>query len=141
MCFYFSKSETESSLAMKKALEESRDLDFKDRMKKVVIAFLSHRQCSVQEAVYQLMPELWLTKTFPLVTFANTNLPEKRFKMCKSARELEELPDDSVEVFKKNNLDRYMERPNVTFKKGKYALLDGFCYAEFLSNYDLETKP
>ena len=141
MCSYFSKSETESSLAMKKALEESRDLDFKDRMKKVAIAFLSHRQCSVQEAVYQLMPELWLRKTFPLVTFANTNLPEKRFKMCKSARELEELPDDSIEVFKKNNLDRYMERPNVTFKKGKYALLDGFCYAEFLSNYDLETKP
>ena len=141
MCSYFSKSETESSLAMKKALEESCDLDFKDRMKKVAIAFLSHRQCSVQEAVYQLMPELWLRKTFPVVTFANTNLPDKRYKMCKSAKELEELPDDSVEVFKKNNLDRYMERPNASFKKGKYAVLDEFCYAEFLSYYYLDTKP
>ena len=44
MCSYFSKSETESSLAMKKALEESCDLDFKDRMKKVAIAFLSHKK-------------------------------------------------------------------------------------------------
>ena len=87
------------------------------------------------------MPELWLRKTFPVVTFANTNLPEKRFKMCKSAKELDELPDDSVEVFKKNNLDRYLERPNVTFRKGKYAVLDGFCYAEFLSYYYLDTKP
>ena len=34
-----------------------------------------------------------------------------------------------------------MERPNVTFKKGKYAVLDGFCYAEFLSYYYLDTKP
>ena len=50
MCSYFSKSETESSLAMKKALEESRDLDFKDRMKKWQLHFylidsaLSRRQ-------------------------------------------------------------------------------------------------
>ena len=105
MCSYFSKSETESSVAMKKALEECCDLEFKDRMKKIAIAFLSHRQCSVQEAVYQLLPELWLRKTFPVVTFANTNLPEKRFKMCKSQKELEELPDDSFEVFKRNDLD------------------------------------
>ena len=141
MCSYFSKSETESSLAMKKAVEESRDLEFKDRMKKIAIAFLSHRQCSVQEAAYQLLPELWLRKTFPVVTFANTNLPEKRFKMCKSQKELQGLPDDSVEVLKKNNLDRYMERPDATFKKGKYAVLEEFCYAQFLSYYYLDTKP
>lgn len=54
---------------------------------------------------------------------------------------MEELPDDSIEVFKKNNLDRYMERPNITFKKGQYAVLDRFCYAEFLSYYYLDTKP
>ena len=94
MCSYFSKSETESSVAMKKAVEESRDLDFKDRMKKIAIAFLSFCQCSAQEAVYKLLPELWLRKIFPAVSFENTDLPDKRFRMCKSVDDLEELPDD-----------------------------------------------
>ena len=141
MCSYFSKSETESSVAMKKAAEESENLNFKDRMKKLAIAFLSHRQCSLQEAVYQLMPELWLRKTFPAVTFANTNLPEKRFHICKNEKELSELPEESTDVFKKNNLDRYMERPDKTFKGGKYSILDSFCYAQFLAYYVLETNP
>ena len=86
MCSYFSKSETESSLAMKKALKESNNLEFRDRMKKFAIAFLSDRQCSVLEAVFQLMPELWLRKAFPVITFANTNLPEKIFKNCKAKK-------------------------------------------------------
>ena len=63
---------TESSIAMKKASEDTENLGFKDKMQKLAIAFLSHRQCSMQEAIYQLMPELWLRKTFP-----NTNLTAK----------------------------------------------------------------
>ena len=139
MCSYFSKCETESSVAIKKAVEESQNLNFKERMKKVALAFLSHRQCSVQEAVYQLLPELWLRKTFPAVTFANTNLPDKRHRVCKSEKELRELPDDSTDVFKKNNLDRYLDRPGTTFKGGKYRVLDQFCYAQFLAYYYLDT--
>jgi len=93
MCSYFSKCETESS----------ENLDFKERMKKEAIAFLSHRQCSVQEALYQLLPELWLRKTFPAVTFGNTNLPEKRYRICKSEKELKELPEDSTNIFRENS--------------------------------------
>jgi len=99
---------------MKKAVEENQNLDFKERMRKVAITFLSHRQCSVQEAVYQLLPELWLRKTFPAVV--------------------------PMTVFKKNNLDRYMDRPNQTFKRGKYIVLDSFCYAQFLAFYYLDKK-
>ena len=141
MCSYFSKCETESSIAMKKASEDAENLGFKDRMQKLAIAFLSHRQCSMQEAVYQLMPELWLRKTFPVVTFANTNLPDIRYRMCKNKKELSELPEDSTDVFKKNNLDRYLERPNATFKGGRYSVLDNFCYAQFLAYYVLDTNP
>ena len=65
MCSYFSKSETESSIAMKKAAEESENLNLQERMRKLALAFLSHRQCSLPEAVYQIMPELWLRKCFP----------------------------------------------------------------------------
>ena len=45
------------------------------------------------------MPELWLRKTFPGVIFANSNLPENRFRICRSKEEIDELPEDSVDVF------------------------------------------
>ena len=65
------------------------------------IAFLTNWQCSLQEAVYQLMPEFWLRKKFTVVTFAKSNLPEKRHTICKSKDELSQLPEDSTDVFKK----------------------------------------
>ena len=37
-------------------------------------------------------------------------------------------------------LDRYIDRPNRTFKNGRYAAMDALCYAQFLSNYYLEPK-
>ena len=65
------------------------------------------------------------------------NLPEHRYKICRSKEERAELPDDSVDVFKRNMLDRYIDRPNKNFVAGKYHALDNMCYAEFLSHYYL----
>ena len=45
---------------------------------------------------------------------------------------------DSKDLFKRNMLDRYRDRPDKIFPQGKYQLLDEMCYAEFLSNYSLE---
>ena len=142
MCSYFSKTETESSLAMKKVAEESKNLNlsFHERMKKQALDFLSHRQCSLQE-VFQLMPELWLRKTFPLSVFANTNLSEKRYRICKSQEDINKLPEDSVEVFKHNMLDRYMDRLDENQKAGNYIAVANICYAEFLAYYVLDTIP
>ena len=42
--------------------------------------------------------------------------------------------------FQKNNLDRYLDRPNAAFKNGRYRVLNNMCYAEFLAYYVLETK-
>ena len=39
MCSYFSKCETESSVAMKNAANESENLSYKDRMKKLAIQY------------------------------------------------------------------------------------------------------
>ncbi|XP_066911415.1 uncharacterized protein [Clytia hemisphaerica] len=142
MCAYFSKNETSSSNAMKEALAECKELD-KDKfetMRKLAQAYSDNRECSVQEAVYQLMPELWLRKGYPQVMFVNTNLPEDRFHMFKSEEELSELPEDSEDVFKKNILDRYIDRPNITFSNGKYREIDYLCYAQFCSNYELDKK-
>ena len=67
--------------------------------------------------------------------FVNTNLPEERVKVLLSEKELSKLPDDSSNIFKKSNIDRYIERPNATFCHGKCSDLNDFCYAEFLAYY------
>jgi len=87
MCSYLSKCETESSVAMKRLLKKTRTLIKKKNEKS------SHS--------FFILPELWLRKTFPAVTFANTNLPEKRYRICKSEKKLKELPEDSIDAFKK----------------------------------------
>ena len=79
ICAYFSKSEDETSEAMKQAAKEAFNSNKTniEQMRSIARAYANKRECSVQEAVYILMPELWLRKTFPGVIFANSNLPEK----------------------------------------------------------------
>ena len=98
------------------------------------------RECSVQEAVYHVMPELWLRKCSPGVLFANSKLPEHRYKMCLNEEEIKELPEDSSNIFKKNMIDRYMDRPNSHFADGKYGAVAFICFADFLTNYYLMRK-
>ena len=142
MCAYFSKSEDETSEAMKQAAREA----FKsnktniEQMISVARAYATKRECSVQETVYILMPELWLRKTFPGVIFANSNLPENRFRICRSKEEIDELPEDSVDIFKRNMIDLYIDRQTSTFSNGRYSILDSFCYAEFVAHYYLLPK-
>ena len=104
MCAYFSKSEDETSQAMKQAAKEAATTgkDKLESMKTIARAYAAKRECSVQEAVYHVMPELWLRKTFPGVIFANSNLPENRYRMFRSEEEIRELPDDSTDIFKRN---------------------------------------
>ena len=67
MCAYLSKTEDSCSNAMKQALTESiekRQNNF-DQMQAIAHAYASNQECSVQEAVYHCLPELWLRKVFP----------------------------------------------------------------------------
>ena len=139
MCAYFSKSEDEVSESMKQAAKEAFNSNKTnvEQMKSIARAYATKRECSVQEAVYLLMPELWLRKTFPGVIFANSNLPENRFRICRKKEEIDELPEDSIDIFQRNMIDRYIDRPNSSFLNGKYRILDYLCYAEFLAHYYL----
>ena len=64
-------------------------------------------------------------------------MPKKRFRVCRTEEELGELPEDSTDVFKRNMLDRYIDRPNITFKGGKFSVVDRICFAEFCAYYYL----
>ena len=50
--------------------------------------------------------------------FANSNVPEKPFRVCLYEHKLFELPQDSNKIFKRNvemKLDRTIDRPNATY--------------------------
>ena len=139
MCQYFSKTEDQCSQAMRQAVKEAyeNNMHHHDTMKTIAKAYLGSRECSVQGAVYHILPELKLRRIFPAVYFVNTNLPEQRVQVLLAESE---LPDDSPNIFKKSNIDRYVERPSATYCNGKYSALNDFCYAEFLAYYTLENK-
>ena len=99
---------------------------------------LSNCECSVQEVVYHILPELRLRRIFPAVCFVNTNPLEERVQILLSEKERRGLPDDSPNIFKKLNIDRYLERPSPTSCNGKYSTLVDFCFAWFWKNYTLE---
>ena len=65
--------------------------------------------------------------------FVNTNLPEERVQISLPEKELRTLPDDSPNIFKRSNIDCYMESPSATFCNEKCRVLNDFCYVEFLA--------
>ena len=85
-------------------------------MKAIAQAYASNRECSVQETVCHCLPELFLRKVFPGVMYANTNISEKRCKILRSQQKISKLTDESEDIFKKNMLDRYMDRPDKKFQ-------------------------
>ena len=127
MCAYLSKSEDESSEAMKQAAREAYELGKPvcERMKSVENkrVYRTHREMSVQEAVTVALPELWLRKTCPTVVFANSNLPEKRYRIFRSEAEILSMSANIKDLFKRNMLDRYIDRSDKIFRQGKYNYL------------------
>ena len=47
------------------------------------------------------------------------------------------MPENSQDIFRRNMLDRYKDRPNSSFANGKYAIHDSTCHTEFLRYYYL----
>ena len=81
-------------------------------MKSVAHAYVSKRECSLQEMVYQVMPKLWFKKVFPGVLYANSSISKKRVRMMLSKKEIFELPpQDSTGIYKINMVSRYLTRP------------------------------
>ena len=91
--------------------------------------------------VYHSLHELKLRRIFPAVYFVNKNPLEERIQVLLSKKRVNELPDNSPNIFQKSNTDGYMERPSGTFCSDKYVTSDDFCYAEFSAYYTRENKP
>ena len=97
---------------MKQVTEEAyeNNMHHHDTMKAIAKAYSSNWQCSVQEAVYHILPLLKLRKIVLAFYFVHKNPSQERVQVLLSEKELSVLPDDSPNVFKKENID-YLERP------------------------------
>ena len=52
--------------------------------------------------------------------------------------ETEELDPDSTDIFKRNMVDRYIDRPNSQYKNGMHGVVDHICFAIFVALYYLD---
>ena len=111
-----------------------------DTMITISNVYLSNSECSAQKTVYQILKNLKLRIIFPAVYFVNKNLPEERVQVLLSENQLSELTEESPNIFKKSDIDRYMEGASATFCNGKYIIFNGFCHTEFLAYYTFENK-
>ena len=136
VCSYFSKDETECSQAIINAAKEANqaNLSVRDGLRKIGAAFLSTREVSAQECVYRCMPELWLRKIFPKTLFVSTDFPENRVRFAKKQQELDELDDDSTDIFKSNIIVRYGDRPK------NIPVVNDMCLALFAAHYFKDYK-
>ena len=94
MCAYFSEAENETSEAMKQAAKE---VGMSEKMGAIAKAYSKKMECSVQEAVYLLMPELWLRKTFPKVIFVNSNV--KSVTECFVVKKIWRVSQGILQIF------------------------------------------
>ncbi|CAB4044054.1 Hypothetical predicted protein [Paramuricea clavata] len=113
--------------AAKEAKEAN--LNVRDGLRKIGAAFLSTREVSAQECVYRCMPELWLRNIFPKTLFVSTEFAENRVRFAKKQQELDELDDDSTDIFKSNIIVRYSDRPK------NIPLVNDMCLALFAAHY------
>ena len=110
MCLYFWKGEDQCSQAIKKAAKDAFENHFHhyETMRTISGGYLSKLECSVQKAVNQILPELKLRRVFLAVHFVNINVQKERTQVLLSKKELNELPNDSKNIFIKSNIDRYI---------------------------------
>ncbi|XP_060571765.1 uncharacterized protein LOC132729947 [Ruditapes philippinarum] len=108
---YITKDERELSDVLRQASKQACDQNIKQQLRQLGNVFLNHREISAQEAIYRALP-LPLRRTSRTVIFVTTDLPEDRVKLVKPSNILEQLDDESEEVFSTSVIDRYVARPD-----------------------------
>ena len=60
-------------------------------------------------------------------------MPKKWYRIFEKKYQIDELPEDSTEVFQRNMLNRYFNHPDESFKNGMYREISNMFFSEFLS--------
>ena len=118
--------------AVNEALISESIFDY-EKMKEVACTYSAKQECSVHEAVYLVILELWLCLMFSRVIFLNSNWPEKQYKTFKGKNEIDELPHDNTDLFQRNMYDCYLNQPSESVKNGLVEIISNFIWRVFIS--------
>jgi len=88
--------------------------------------FVSGTEISAQEAVYCCLG-LALSESSNKCVHVKTFPPEQRVRMLRPTSVLQNMPQNSTDIFQKGLLDRYEQRPDSH---------EGMCLADFAANYE-----
>ena len=83
MCAYLSKSEDESTEAMKQAAKEASEAGKSgiEKLKSILKAYRTHREMSIQEAVSIIFPEIWLRLLIVILLRTDTAFVKHKKKL------------------------------------------------------------
>ena len=70
-------------------------------------AYTSKNECSLQKALYQIIPEHSL---FIGALYVNSKIQEKCDGMMLNKKKIAKSPEDSTDIYKRNMMNRYMIR-------------------------------
>ena len=76
---YMNKDETQTTKFMTEALKSAAKENAKEKLKKLKLAYFTHRQVGASEAVYRILPNLKLKDSNITCIFVMTGFPEKSF--------------------------------------------------------------
>ena len=107
---YMMKTERAMGVLLKCVATEARTEELKSQLRKVGSAFLTHREVSVQEAVYRIL-SLPMKQLSRSVVYVDTNPKHERIAVLKQSTALSQLNDNDTNVFQKSLIDRYQHRP------------------------------
>ena len=108
---YISKAQKGISELLRKACEEARkgNSSIKQQVRDIGNQFLHNVQISAQEAVYIVL-QLPMRKSSCQVIFINTSPPEDRVQLLKPLKDINDLEDDSDEIYTSGLLKSYTKR-------------------------------
>ena len=130
---YISKAQKGMSELLRTACEEAKrgTSSIKQQVRDIGNRFLNNVEISAQQAVYIVL-QLPMRKSSRQVVFINTSPPEDRVQLLKPLQEINDLEDDSDEVYASGLIKRYTKRP---------AKLENVSLADWAAWYDSTGKP
>ena len=130
---YIYKAQKGMSDLLRTACEEAKrgNSSIKQQVRDIGNRFLNNVEISAQEAVYIVL-QLPMRKSSRQVVFIKTSPPEDRVQLLKPLQEIDDMEDDSDEVYASGLIKRYIKRP---------VKFENLSLADWAAWYDSPGKP
>ena len=96
---------------LKQVSKECGSEQIKTQLRCLGSVFLNHCEISAQEAVYRIL-SLPLKQMTRKVVFVNTAAKEDRVSLLKPINQIQDMDNDSEDIYQTSLMDRYAARPD-----------------------------